>query len=99
MRGIQCRADLCRDRDGFGVRDWPSIQAVGQRRSFDQFEDERQMPVRLLQPVNRGDVWMVERCQHPRLALKAAAPLVSNANASGSTFIATSRPSRVSRAR
>ena len=57
-------------------------------------------PSRLLDAVDRADVRMIERGQHARLALesRAAAPDRSP-NASGRTLIATSRPSRVSRAR
>ena len=55
---------------------------------------------RVLDAEDRRDSGVAERCEHPRLALEAGEPLGVAAPApSGSTLIATSRPSRGSRAR
>ena len=54
---------------------------------------------RLLEAVDRGDMRMVERREHLRLALEPREPSGSAANRSGRTLMATSRSSRESRAR
>jgi hypothetical protein len=42
-----------------------------QRRPLDEFHDERMHAVRLLEPVNRGDVGMIEGRERSGLALEA----------------------------
>ena len=48
---------------------------VGERRPFDELEDQRVNPARVLEAANRADVGVVERCQNLRLSLKARAAL------------------------
>ena len=57
------------------------------------------MPVRLLEAVDRADVRMIQRGEHPRLALEAREPIRIAGERRGRTLIATSRPSFASRAR
>ena len=44
---------------------------LGERRPFDQLEDERHCPVRLFEPVDAADVRMIQRGEHLRFALKS----------------------------
>ena len=49
--------------------------AIGQRLALDQLEDQRAHAVGLLEAVDRGDVGMIERREHARLALEARQPI------------------------
>ena len=53
----------------------PSRDAVGQRRSFDEFEDESRDAVRFFQAVNAADVRVIQRRERLRFTLKAGDPL------------------------
>ena len=63
---------------------WPQLNAIGERRSLDEFQDERlDGPAEagphvfryLLEVVDRGDVWMIQRRENLRLAVKAREPV------------------------
>ena len=71
VRGIERVGNLPRDRERFSERDRSVCQAVRQRRSLDQLEDERADRIRLLQAVDVADVRMGERGEHLCLALEA----------------------------
>ena len=49
--------------------------AVSQRLAVDQFEHQRLDTIGVLESVNRADVGMIQRGQHPRFSLEARAPL------------------------
>jgi hypothetical protein len=61
-----CRAIGSASSSGMGPRD-----ALGERLAFDQFEDECVGLPAVLEPINRRNVWVVERRQHLRLAREA----------------------------
>ena len=63
--------DLERLVDGNGTAGEPLLQIL----ALDQLEREEGLAARLLEPVDRGDVGMVERREHVRLALEAGEPL------------------------
>ena len=68
-------------------------------RSLDELEHQRVCAVRLLEAVDGSDVRMIQRGEDLRFASEAREAIGSRANASGSTFSATSRARLVSRAR
>jgi hypothetical protein len=70
-----------------------------QRRSVEQLgDDERSVLVRP-DVVKRDDVRMIELAGGARFLLEPGEPRAIGMSAVGSTFTATDRPSRVSRAR
>jgi len=69
--GLERLGGLLRDREGLVERDRPLGDAVGQRRAFNQLEDEDLLAVGLLEPVDVANVGMVEGSQDLRLALEA----------------------------
>ena len=52
--------DLASDRPRVLQRKRAMHEPVGQRHALDELENERRRAVRFLEPVNRGDVGMVE---------------------------------------
>ncbi len=62
---LMCRfegsGDLLGDGQGFVDGDRPLLDAIRQRRPFDQFEDQRLDTLSLLQPVDTADVRVVQR--------------------------------------
>ena len=64
-------ADLTRHRQRFGKRQRTAFDPLRQRVAFDQFEHQRLPAVRLLKAVDRGNVRMIERGEHLRLAPEA----------------------------
>ena len=48
---------------------------LGQRLAFDELEHERADAFGVLEPVDRADVRMIQRRQHPRFAFEARQPL------------------------
>jgi hypothetical protein len=63
--------DLPGDGQGLGDRDRTATEPVGERFPFHQFQHERVHAVGALDPVNRGDVWVIQRRQHARFAFEA----------------------------
>ena len=63
--------DLARDCQGLVERYPALLHALGERRTFDQLEDQGARLAGLFDAVDRGDVRMVEARQHLRLALEA----------------------------
>ena len=90
-----CRAIASASSSGIG----PARDPLRERLAFDELEHQRLEAVRLLEPVDRRDVRVVERRQHLRLALEPRQALGILRQPSGSTLIATSRSSFASRAR
>ena len=75
------------------------VNPIGKSRPLDQLHDERTGTVGFLDTVNRGDIGMIQRRERTRFAIEPGQALRILSEASGRTFIATSRPSFVSRAR
>jgi hypothetical protein len=53
--------DLTRDREGLCDRHRPNRDMIRERRAFHEFKNESGSTSRLLEPVDGGDVGMVER--------------------------------------
>jgi hypothetical protein len=51
-----------------------SLLLIGEA-SHDEFEDQAVNPVTLLEPIDGSSVWVVQRCQQPRLLLEPRAPV------------------------
>ena len=113
VSGLERLGDLPRNRQRLVDRDRPARDAVGQRSAVNQLQHERAYVVSgflvrrsaseggsrtFLDAVNRRDVRMVQRRQDLGLTLKPRRS-GSAANDAGMIFSATSRFSRVSRAR
>ena len=86
----------------------PAPRAVGARdvgeRARERFplqelEDEEPGAVRLFDAVDGADIGVIQRGEHPRLALEAGEPPGWLVNSGGRILMATSRASFVSRAR
>ncbi len=61
VRGVERIGDLARDIHGLRDRDATGREALCERRSFDQLENERADASRLFETVNSADVLVVER--------------------------------------
>ena len=79
MCRVEAVHDLAGDRDRLITREWMScslpFDTLGERLSLDQLENERVNARMLLQPINRGDVGMIERGERARLALEPSQPI------------------------
>src|SRR5262245_56880476 len=60
--------DLTRNRERFRNGERTAGDAIDQRRPFHELEDEGVHLTAVLEPMNRGDIWMIERREHVRLA-------------------------------
>ena len=107
VRGLERVGNLPRDRQRLGDRRG-RVHAAGsaatrdplrERLALDQLEDQAAHAVRLFDAVDRADVRMIQRGEHPRLALEAREPIRVGRERGGRTLIATSRPSVASCAR
>ena len=60
-------------RDRKRLVDWNGAlrDSICERRTFDQFEDERHPAIPFFQPVDRADIRMIERRQRLRFPLEA----------------------------
>jgi hypothetical protein len=78
VRGFERGGDLPRDRERVVGRNWPSRDALGERRPFDELHHERfgpRLPCacrrgRIFEPVDGGDVRVIERRKNFSFALK-----------------------------
>ena len=68
VRGLEAFGDLLGDGDGFAGGDRTALQALGEVFAFYQLQREREDAVRLLEPVDRGDVGMIQRGEELRFA-------------------------------
>ena len=75
VRRFERVGDLPRDRQGFIERDGAALDALRQVLPFDQFHDDGSGPMTLFEAVDGGDVGMVQRGEHFRLALKPRQPI------------------------
>ena len=73
--GFEGFRDLPRDRQRIVDGNRPLRDAIGERGPLDQLQHERLDAVRFFKAVDRGDVRMVERREHLRLALEAREPI------------------------
>ena len=96
MRGVERGGNLARDRERLGNRQSPARQTIGERRSFDELENERRDAI--FQSEDRADVRVVQRCSRASRA-KRDRRSGSEVKCSGRILIATLRPSLLSRAR
>ena len=71
VRRLHAGGDLDEDVEGFVERERPARDAIGEGLSFDQLEGEVAAAAGFLEAVDRGDVRMVQRGQHPRLTLES----------------------------
>ena len=71
VRRLHAGGDLDEDVERLVERERPARDAIGERLSFDQLEGEVTAAAGFLEAVDRGDVRMVQRGQHPRLALES----------------------------
>ena len=75
VRRFEGLGDLSRDRQRLGDRDRPARDALREIVALDELHHQRGDVVGLLQPVDRADVGMVERGEHPRFAFEAGQPI------------------------
>src|SRR5438034_9530077 len=77
MRGLEGIGDLSRDGerlvDGYTFRASP--QASVQRLAFHELENQEADTVRVFEAVDRANVRMIQRGEHPRFALEARKPV------------------------
>jgi len=71
VRRLDARGDLHRQLDRLIHRQRPTVEPVRQRLAFNIFEDQILRAVLLLDPVDAGEVGVVDLRERPRLALKA----------------------------
>src|SRR5262249_4291721 len=71
VRGLEAFRDLPRDRDRLVHRDRALREALREVLAVHELERETHDSVRLLEPVDRGDVRVVERGEELRLAAEA----------------------------
>ena len=69
VRGLERRNDLQSHGKSFVVPERPAGETIRKRRALDELHDEAVSGARSLEPVNVGDVRMVERRERSRLAL------------------------------
>ena len=71
VRGFESLRDLLRDWQCFVERDRPTCDALGEILALDQLHHEGFHAVRVLQPVNGGNVRIIQSGEDFRFALKA----------------------------
>ena len=71
VRGFETLGDLDEKRKRLLERDGAALDAVGECRALDHLHGQEVRRLGLLEPVDGGDVGVVERRQHPRFALEA----------------------------
>ena len=74
MRRLERLGRLARDRQRLVHRQRPLMKAIGQRRAFDELEDERDDVFAFFERVDGGDVRVIQRREDLRLALEAGDP-------------------------
>ncbi len=74
VRRLECFGCLARDRQRVVQRQLPLMNAIGERCSVDEFEDQRDDVFAFFERVDGGDVGMVQRRKDLRLAFEASDP-------------------------
>jgi hypothetical protein len=72
VRCLERLGDLLRDGQRLGHRQRAACQAVGERLTVDQFQNEKLRAVRLVQAVDGADVRMIERSEDLRFTAEAS---------------------------
>ena len=93
MGGFQRLRDLRRYTQGLLQRYRAALDLLRQRLAGDKFHDQKLPSAGFLHPMDRGDVGMIERGEHAGFTLKACGAIGIIRVASGSSLIATLRPS------
>jgi hypothetical protein len=75
VRRLETLRNLLCDLEGLVNWDPSALQTFRQILAFDELEDEEGLAVRLLEPVDRRDVGMVQRGEEMGLALETGEPL------------------------
>src|ERR1051326_2371663 len=75
VRRFERVGDLARDCHCLVQRNRTAADPIGERRPFDELENQRRRVVRLLEAVNRRDVGMVERREELRFADESVEPI------------------------
>ena len=75
VRRFQRLGNLVRNRPGLVQPQRAAPQTLGEILPVDQLHDERAAGEGRLQPVNPGDVGVIERCEHLCLALEPGQPI------------------------
>jgi hypothetical protein len=75
VRRLEGEGDLVHDRERIVQRDGTVPDAIGERRTLDQFKDERVHGPAVLEAVDLSNVGMIERREHARLSLKPRQPV------------------------
>ena len=73
--GLEGFGDLPRDRQHVVRGNRAAGDPIGERCAVDQLEDQRLDAVRLLDTVDSGNVWMVQRGEHLSFAPEAREPV------------------------
>src|SRR3954465_12867616 len=71
MGGVEGIGDLRRDRERFFERKWAGLEPFGERRPFDELEDQGARIADVLDSVDRADVGMIQWGKRPGLAIEA----------------------------
>ncbi len=75
VSGFQPLRDLAGDGQRFVERDGAASQPLGQVFAVYILERQGHRVIRVFEPMNGGDVWMVERGKHLRFAPEAGHPV------------------------
>jgi len=67
--------DLLEQRYGFVDGDRPAGEALGQRLAGNELHHEKPLPVRIFEPVQRGDVRMIQGSEQPGLVFEPGDPV------------------------
>ena len=70
---LESLGELTCDLQRLGTRNRSSRKAIGERRAFDQLEDQCEPAVDLFDAVDCGNVGMIERGEQARFAFEARA--------------------------
>ena len=75
VRRFERLGDLLRDGQGFAEWNWSARNLLGQVIALDEFHYERGGAAALFEPVDRGDVRVIQRGENFGFALKAREPV------------------------
>ncbi len=62
--GLERSSQLTGDVERLFERQWSLCESFGEREPLDELQHEQVEPVHVLDAVNRGDVRMMNRCEH-----------------------------------
>ena len=98
VRGVDRVCDLDGELQSLFDGNRTRLQLLGKRLAGNELQNQVVHRLEGLEPVNGGDVGVVERREKPGFARETGTPVFPRPSG-GRTLIATSRPSFVSRAR